>query len=296
MKVGIDSYSFHRLFGEVYPGLQEDPGRSWRMETDFLDFARRQQVGEVALETLFFDALDDGYCTDLKGRLDDLGLERVIGWGHPDGLHGGSDESALADLKLHIPVARKVGAQTVRIVASSMLYVDQPKEPQIRNTVRMLSEAVEVAETEDVVLALENHIDFSSSEILQILDGVASQHLKANFDTGNALRLYEDPVAAAHALAPHTISTHTKDIAPLPRGGAPSERFTWWPSCPVGAGQIDMPAVIAALRDGGFDGALGVELDLLGPQWADRREEELVADSVGYLKRLLADESARAAS
>ena len=296
MKVGIDSYSFHRLFGEVYPGLQQEPGRSWRMESDFLDFARAQDVDEVALETLFFDALDDGVCADLNARLDDLGVERVIGWGHPDGLHGGSDEAALEDLKRHIPVAPKVGARIMRIVASSMVYVDQPKEPQIRNTVRMLREAVEVADAHDVVLALENHIDFTSREILQILDGVASERLKANFDTGNALRMYEDPVAAARALAPHTVSTHTKDIAPLPVGGAPSERFTWWPSCPVGAGQIDMPAVIAALREGGFDGGLGVELDLLGPAWAGRDEEDLVAESVSYLKQVLGGSPAGAVS
>jgi len=30
MKIGIDSYCFHRYFGEIYPGLQADPGTRWR--------------------------------------------------------------------------------------------------------------------------------------------------------------------------------------------------------------------------------------------------------------------------
>ena len=50
MKVGLDSYCFHRYFGEVYPGLQTDPGIRWRMESEFLDFALKQDIGEVALE------------------------------------------------------------------------------------------------------------------------------------------------------------------------------------------------------------------------------------------------------
>jgi sugar phosphate isomerase/epimerase len=287
MKLGIDSYSFHRYFGEVYPDLQEDPGVKWDMANDFLEFARGQGVDEVALDTWAFPVEDEGYVADLKARVDEAGFDRVVGWGHPDGLHGGTDEAALRELKGQIPIAKKLGAGIMRIVASSMVYVDDPKEPQIRNTVRMLKEAVEVAEANEIVLAIENHIDFTSAEILRILEGVGSESLRVNFDTGNALRMFEDPVEAARRLAPYTVSTHTKDIAAYRGGGSPAERFTFWPSCPVGQGLIDMPAVAEALAQGGFDGALGVELDLLAPQWADRPEDELVAESVRYLRELV---------
>jgi len=284
VKVGIDSYSFHRYFGEVYPGLQKDPGVRWDMAGDFVGYARAQGVDEVALETLFFPAFDQGYCRDLKARLDEAGLARVIGWGHPDGLHGGRDEAALADLKRHIPVAPLLGASTMRIVVSSMLYVNDPKEPQIQGSIRMLKEAVEVARDHGVTLALENHIDFTSAELLRIVEGVGSERLKVNFDTGNALRLFEDPVEAARRLAPHTIATHTKDITVRGKGGTPMERFTWWPSCPVGAGLVDVPALARVLDEAGFTGSLAVELDLLAPTWADRKEEDLVAESVAYLR------------
>ena len=75
MKIGIDSYCFHRYFGEVYPDLQRDPGVTWRMEREFLDFAFAQDIDEVALESCFFDALDDGLCAEIKGRLDDAQLD-----------------------------------------------------------------------------------------------------------------------------------------------------------------------------------------------------------------------------
>jgi 3-oxoisoapionate decarboxylase len=286
VKVGIDSYSFHRYFGEVYPDLQQDPGVRWDMADDFLEFAKAQGVEEVALDTWAFPVGDGGYVADLKARVDEAGFERIVGWGHPDGLHGGTDEAALEELKGQIPVARELGASVMRIVASSMVYVDEPKEPQIQNTVRMLREAVEVAAANDIVLAIENHIDFTSTEIMQILDGVGSENLKVNFDTGNALRMFEDPVEAAQRLAPYTVSTHTKDVTAY-RGGSPAERFVFWPSCPVGQGLVDMPAVAQALAAGGFEGALGVELDLLAPQWADTPEEDLVAESVSYLRDLV---------
>ena len=287
MKIGIDSYCFHRYFGEVYPDLQSDPGVTWRMEREFLDFALAQNIDEVALESCFFDALDDGLCAEIKSRLDEAQLDRVLGWGHPEGLWGGTSREALEELKRHVPQVRKLGATRMRITAASMNYAKSPREELIGAVVPMLKEAVEVAEEYDVVLALENHIDFISAEVVRILDEVGSERLRVNFDTGNTIRLFEDPVEAAARLAPHTVSTHTKDIATRVKGGSPAENFTYWPSCPVGEGLIDMPGVVAALRDGGFDGCLGVEIDLVGSQWVELGEEEIVRRSLAYLHSIV---------
>lgn len=289
MKLGIDSYSFHRYFGEVYPDLQADPGVTWDMLEDFVPFAVGQEgVEEVALESIFFPVFDDGYCRELSQALDAAGLERVLGWGHPDGLRGGTDEEALADLKNHVPRAATLGAKIMRIVASSMLYVDDPREPQLRDTVRMLSEAAEVAESHDVVLALENHIDFTGPEMATIIEGVGSEHLRVNLDTGNPIRVYEDPVECARALAPYTVSTHTKDVTTGGKGGSPAMRFPFFPSCPTGQGVVDFEGVLRELTAVGFSGSLGVELDLIAPEFADRPEPELVAESLDFLRGLMA--------
>lgn len=285
MLVGIDSYSFHRYFGEVYD-TQTKPGTRWDMKDDFVPFAISLDVDEVALETLFFPAFDDDYCAAIKDRLDEANLRRVIGWGHPDGLHRGQDEEALADLIRHIPRASKVGADIMRIVASSMLYVDEPHGPQITASVKMLKEAVRVAEDHGVTLAIENHIDFTSTEILEILHEVDSESLRVNFDTGNALRLYEDPVEAARNLAPYAVATHTKDITTR-RGGAPSERFLFWPSCPAGEGLVDLLGVARVLDETGFEGSLAIELDLLASPWDSVPEEENVAQSIRFLKSIV---------
>jgi sugar phosphate isomerase/epimerase len=284
MLVGIDSYSFHRYFGEIYDGgLQVDPGTRWDMLADFVPYSVDLAVDEVALETIFFPVFDDAYCADLKAALDEAGLKRVIGWGHPDGLHGGTDEEALADLIAHIPRAAHVGATIQRIVAASMLYVDGDHDEMVRASVAMLKRAVAVAEDNGVTLAIENHIDFTSEEIIRILEGVGSDNLKVNFDTGNALRLFEDPVQAARNLAPYCVSTHTKDIA-FRKGGMPMERFTSWPSVPAGQGLIDLPAIAKILDEAGFEGSLAIEMDLMGAPFDARTEEQNVRESIDYLK------------
>lgn len=291
MKIGIDSYCFHRYFGEVYPGLQADPGIRWRMEREFLDFALAQHIDEVALEACFFDALDNGLCREIRARLDEAGVDRVLGWGHPEGLWGGDKPEELDSLIRHIPQTLELGAKRMRIVAASMNYAKAPREELIGKVVPLLRRAAEAAEAAGVTLALENHIDFSSQEVVRIIEAVGSESLKVNFDTGNTIRLFEDPVEAAGRLAPYTVSTHTKDIATRVKGGAPSDNFTWWPSCPVGEGVIDMEGVVGALRAGGFDGCLGVEIDLVGEQWASQIEEEIVAKSLAYLRSIVPAEA-----
>jgi len=287
MKVGIDSYCFHRYFGEVYPDVQTDPGTRWRMEGEFLDFALEQDISEIALEACFFNALDDGLCAEIKGRLDDAGIDRLLGWGHPEGLWGGERPDELENLKRHLPQVVKLGADRMRIVAASLNYAKAPREELIRRVIPLLAEAAAAAENEGVVLALENHIDFTSAELLRILGEVGSDFLRVNFDTGNCVRVREDPVEAATRLAPHTISTHTKDVAARGEGESPSEFLTWWwPCTPAGEGDVDMQGVVTALRAGGFNGTLSLEIDLMADKWASLREEEIVVRSLSYLRTL----------
>ena len=52
MKVGIDSYCYHRFFGEVYPD-QKPPAKNMTMQ-DFLTRAREHGADGVSLESCFF--------------------------------------------------------------------------------------------------------------------------------------------------------------------------------------------------------------------------------------------------
>jgi len=281
MKVGIDSYCYHRFFGEVYPD-QQDPGVRWT----FHDFVRRAVelgVDAVSLESCFFESLEPGYLGEIKTALDDEGLDRVLAWGHPDGLEAGRNRAAWQEMNSLIPKARLMGADIMRIVASSLQFRHEPHGPQIDAVVRMLKESVRIAADQGVVLAIENHIDYTSAEILEILQRVDSPVLKVNFDTGNTLRMMEDPVAAARRLGPFTVATHTKDVDAC-RHVRPEEWY-FFSSVPVGTGLIDMPGVARALKDCGYQGGLAVESD---HHKDNQDEDQLVARSVAYLKQLVA--------
>jgi 3-oxoisoapionate decarboxylase len=280
MKVGIDSYCYHRYFGEIYPD-QTDPGVRWSFH-DFVRRAGQLGVDDVSLESCFFESLEPGYLSDLGAVLDENGLSRVLAWGHPDGLEAGRNEQAWREMNALIPKAACIGAGIMRIVASSLMFRFEPHAPQIEAVARMLKESVKIAQDHGVVLALENHIDYTSAEILEILHRVDSPALKVNFDTGNTLRMMEDPVAAARRLAPYTVATHTKDVDAC-RHVRPEEWY-FFSSVPVGTGLIDIPGVVRALADAGYQGVLAVESD----HHKDHQDEDqLVAQSITYLRTLL---------
>jgi sugar phosphate isomerase/epimerase len=282
VKVGIDSYCYHRFFGEVYPD-QEDPGVRWTFH-DFVNRAAELDVEGVALESCFFESLEPAYLGEIRAALDERGMERILAWGHPDGLEAGRNVEAWCEMNSLIPRAQFMGAQIMRIVASSLMFRNEPHEPQIDAIVKMLTESVKIAEANGVVLAIENHIDYTSQEIYEILERVGSDALRVNFDTGNTLRMMEDPVAAARRLGPYTVATHTKDLDAC-RHVRPEEWF-FFSSVPVGTGLIDIPGVVKALKESGYDGVLAVESDYHKDH---QDEDKLVAESVAYLKKLVAE-------
>ena len=160
MKIGIDSYCYHRYFGEVYP-FQRPSQKRWTAD-DFVNRAAELQVDGVSLETCFLPGSAPGFWQRLKEKLEANRLEAVLAWGHPDGLEGGTNTGALADLVRSIFVARELGCRVMRIVGSSLRFRDEPHGPQLRQLADMLREATKIAADQGVILAIENHIDFTA--------------------------------------------------------------------------------------------------------------------------------------
>lgn len=281
MKVGVDSYSFHRFYGEIYPN-QVDPGTRWEFDRCIDETVRLGAAG-ISLETCFMPQFDADYLARLKDRLDEHGLDRMVAWGHPDGLEGGQKPAEAQEMEKHLQTTQAVGGTVMRVVGSSLMFRDEPHGPQIEKISAIMKESIKKAEDAGIRLAIENHIDFTSDEILEILDRVDSPFFGVNFDTGNCLRVFEDPVEAARKLAGRTFATHMKDIDP--GTGSPMD-WTFWASAAAGHGIIDMPGVVEALSSGGYDGMLCVEIDFLKNKEDD--ETLAVRDAVSYLKGLLA--------
>ncbi|HVW16858.1 MAG TPA: TIM barrel protein, partial [Solirubrobacteraceae bacterium] len=124
-------------------------------------------------------------------------------------------------------------------------------------------------------LARENHADGGVEERSALLEAVPG--LSVCLDTANALRVGDDPVGLARAVAPRVAMVHLKDVvAPAPGDGPVGPR-----SVPYGEGVVDVDGVLAAL--GGADGLpVCVELGHLGS--GDVDERALVRSGVAWLR------------
>jgi len=279
MKVGIDSYCYHRFFGEVYPG-QQKPAKNWTVE-DFLARSKELGVDGVSLESCFFPSFDDAFFVDLKAQLDEYGFDRVYAWGHPDGLHRGQDEGEFKDMLLSIPRAKMIGADVMRVCGSGFTYRNEPHGPQIDALTVQFREAMKVADDYGVKLAIENHIDYTADEIYELIERVGSPNFGVNFDTGNFLRLLDDPIAGMEKLAPHVFATHIKDLTVNPQA-RPTDWF-FFSGVPVGRGLIDNMKLAELLKKHNYQGFLAVEIDHPHPDWYGC-EDEAVSISVKALK------------
>jgi sugar phosphate isomerase/epimerase len=283
MKVGIDSYCFHRFFGEVYPD-QKPPAKKMTMQ-DFLKRAKELKVDGVSLESCFFPSVDPVWFKDLKTQLDEYKFDRVYAWGHPDGLERGKNWTAYEEMVASIPNAAAIGADVMRVVGSSLMFRHEPHGPQIKALVKMFKKAVKVAKDTGVKLAVENHIDFTSDEIFQLLGEVDSEYFGLNFDTGNFLRLLDDPIKGMEKLAPYVLATHVKDLMP-DKNARPTD-WHFFAGVPVGKGLIDNQALAQLLYKANFKGFLAVEIDHPHTDWTER-EDEAVELSINELKKIAA--------
>ncbi|MCK5570326.1 MAG: TIM barrel protein, partial [Spirochaetes bacterium] len=137
----------------------------------------------------------------------------------------------------------------------------------------------------DVRMAVENHLDFDSDEMLTILKNVDSPYLGINFDTGNFLRLLDDPVQGMEKLARYVYATHVKDL--IPQKGVPVNEWYFFSCAPVGDGLVDNQRLAQILKENDYQGFLAVEIDFLHPDY-NNDEDKAVEKSIKELKRIAA--------
>lgn len=283
MKVGIDSYCYHRFFGEVYP-MQRPAPKAYTMES-FLDRAKELGCDGVSLESCFFPEFGAGYLRGLRAKLDAHGFDRVYAWGHPDGLEAGGNAKAKDEMIAHIDHAVAIGAPVMRVVGSSLMFRNQPHEPQLKILAKWFREAAAVAQKKGVRLAVENHIDYNSDEIKWLIDEVGSEYFGINLDTANFIRVLDDPVEATRKLAKHVYATHVKDLRPVK--GVSVNEWYYFSSVAAGTGLVEVDKIARILKDAGYTGFLAFETDMPHPDYVEQ-EERMIEESMRYLKQVAA--------
>ena len=276
MKIGIDSYSFHRIFGDVRGG-ETEPGRHFRSGSlDAIAVAARLRVDSISLQTCFLGLPDRPEIARLRTALGPL--EPVIAWGHPQGLEFGTALEAADELDHWIDVAPELRCDLVRLVAGNS-GTDRGGRP-IEFLADALGRHIRAARDRGVRLALENHADLTVPELELLVSLVDDPVLGICLDTANALRVGDDPLDATVRLLPQLRMVHLKDVEGLAFEPSVGPR-----SVAYGTGVVAVREILATLVRAGFDGHVMVELGYLGP--GDVDEEELLEVSLGWLAEAL---------
>jgi len=278
VRVGVDTYSYHRLLGLRRAGEPAAPAR-WDGWEPLVAEARRLAVDTLALQTMFHPdpvALGADALREAAGP-----LELVVSWGGAEGIRFGADAGAADDLDRWIAVAPAIGATLVRIVVGGpSLRRAEPARQRIRRTVPVLRRAAAAAAAFGVTLAVENHGDLTVPELTELLERVGRENVGVCLDVANVMRLGEDPIEGAGALAGSVRMVHLRD-SDDPAGAEP---VTGPRVRAYGEGVVPIETVLDVLAHAGFSGPVCVELAQLGE---GDDEREIVAACVDWLRQRL---------
>ncbi|GAB4451981.1 MAG: sugar phosphate isomerase/epimerase [Armatimonadaceae bacterium] len=154
-----------------------------------------------------------------------------------------------------------VGATVVRALISPLLCGDRRSltdgwDPVLEQTAAFLREVLPVAEDLGLSIAMEDHQDTTSADLLRLAEMVHhSPAFGICLDTGNPLAVGEGPVEFARRIGPLIRHLHLKDytIHFAPEG-------YHLVRCPAGTGCVDFPTILRIAESNGFPLQPGVEV------------------------------------
>jgi len=269
-RVGVDTYAYHRLLGDLRAG-EAAPGK--RLPDWFAAVIEARAAGAdvVAIQTHVTTLAEAE--RRLAGWQDgrDPAMARFpccFSWGHPAGLEFGRSAEAEADAARWLALAARLGHDRMRIVVGHRdLIRDRDGDGDLEEAVPAIARLGKQAATAGLVLAVENHADLRAEQLARLIDRVGSPRLGVCFDTANAVRVGDDMLAAAALLAPRIVMAHVKDVRPEgwrdPSGPV---------SVPLGSGSLPVRRMVEMLAaTPGIDLWLLVEIGHLAAGDADER-------------------------
>jgi sugar phosphate isomerase/epimerase len=158
------------------------------------------------------------------------------------------DDGGIKRFEAELRFAREAGAAVVRTVClNGRRYETFDSAEAFRAFARQAWESLKLAEPVarrvGMRLAVENHKDWRTDELLGMLKRLDSGHVGVCLDTGNSIALLEDPLEVVRAYAPWTFTTHFKDM-----GLAEYEAGFLLAEVPLGQGALDLKEMLTILK------------------------------------------------
>jgi 3-oxoisoapionate decarboxylase len=215
--------------------------KSWQKEgfaaMKFLEASHRAGAEVVMIYDFLLDPLDNSQLKQLRARAEELD---VVFEASGQDLFRPAYERAMER-------AAALGAKAIGAYSGMLLRPDKIPtldlwdQHQARTEAR-LRELAPVAKRLGMVVALENHLDFTIEELYNLMKRIDSPHIGVLYDVGNGIATLDDPIESAELLAPYVACTHFKDFAveEVARGFL----FTM---VPLGAGSLQLHEIAKRL-------------------------------------------------
>ena len=279
--IGIDSFSYHRYFGEVGE-WEAPPARRWST-IDFLDRAAELEVEIVSLQTVYLEDLSIDGMRQLREQLDRRGLRSVLAWGHRSGLESGTSPERFDEAKACLDFTATLGASLMRVVCGDQFAWSVSAPDRHERLTPLLQALAARAADLGLELAVENHADFTMRDLVTLVEAVGAPNLGICLDLGNAVRVGDNALDAAGLAAPFVRMVQVKDLAI--QSGSIGKPWAWWPSVPFGHGDIDVAAVLTVVPASAQMQGWFVEMANMHPDYPD--EDAAVAESLHFLSKLV---------
>lgn len=222
-RLGLDTYTLHRSLTAEDPRNRKD---LWWV----LDHLDELGLKGLQIDPSHFPGDDDKILRKLESTVKPRGYYLEFGMGGWD----------VRRLEARIRLTARFGGRAVRTFCGS----EKNSQAELKNFILWATpafrEAGKIAEDHGVDIAVENHGDFRSGQLKELLDRVGHPRVGACLDTGNSLFRKEDPIGCARALAPYTRSMHLKDWV---TSWLPDGTMQWKEAVP-GKGQVPLVEIL----------------------------------------------------
>lgn len=253
-KIGISTSAFGYIMGSVGRNTDRKNSKPWTLE-QFIDFASRQGFGGVeAPLSRFIPGLDNNRLEHLQTQLSKQGLFFVM-----------DSEVALdvSQIRSLIPSALRLGSPIIRIKSSDILgcarkELGRPWSLHVENCIAALKSVAPELRRYGLKIAVENHQDLDSNDLIKIVESVGRDVVGVNFDIGNAFSVCEEPMIFARKLGSAILNIHLKDYKIFQ-----SKEGFRLVRCPLGSGSVDFRKILPFLAETVPDARMVIELGAL---------------------------------
>lgn len=290
MLLGLHTYSLYlHGIGQAWAGFKLPWPR--QMSTfELFDQSDRWGLDGLHLDDGVLENLEESYLKEVRAAAEEKGLYLEYNFSMDVGGQGIGIQHDPAEA---IATAQVLGADIVKVsmdlirprpVAASRFHPDVMA--QIKSVASRIKQLAPAAEAAGVKIAVENHCDTFSEEIIWLLDQIDNPLVGACIDTVNALMVMEDPMAAIENLAPRAFTNHFRDDRiEFRRHGF---KLT---GTAIGDGDIDIKRAYEIIKTKSCMNRINIETEMEIPlddmETALRMEKETIERSIKYCRKVL---------